>query len=415
MGLISFQIYAYDFISDGIHYNILSETDRTVTGGNEYSESIVIPPKAIHNSKTYSVIKIGKSAFKGYRYLTSLTLPNSITTIETGAFKGCCSLTSLTLPNSLTTIASETFEDCFRLTSLTLPNSLTSIGYNAFKGCSSLTSLTLSNSLTSIGNYAFQGCSSLTSLTLPNSLTSIRETAFEGCSNLENIFVDDGNIMFSSIDGVLYNKDASTLIRCPLKKTSVTLPSSLTTIGGGAFIDCSSLTSLTFPNSLTTIGAGAFKDCSSLTSLTLPNSLTTIEENAFYSCNDLKRINMLCETPIECNPRFSEEALKNAILYIPIGTLAEYEKVDPWRNFWNIKEVNFAGINETEADDMSLRLIWNNGILSIEGIDENESITIYDMSGHVVHSGTEHNVEYLVPGIYIVKAGKRGTKFAVLE
>ena len=160
MGLISFQIYAYDFISDGIHYNILSETDRTVTvtGGNEYSESIVIPPKAIHNSKTYSVIKIGKSAFKGYRYLTSLTLsnsittietgafrdcrilssltlPNSITTIETGAFKGCCSLTSLTLPNSLTTIASETFEDCFRLTSLTLPNSLTSIGYNAFKGC----------------------------------------------------------------------------------------------------------------------------------------------------------------------------------------------------------------------------------------------------------------------------------------
>lgn len=268
MGLISFQIYAYDFISDGIHYNILSETDRTVTvtGGNEYSESIVIPPKAIHNSKTYSVIKIGKSAFKGYRYLTSLTLSNSLTTIEEQAFWNCRSLTSLTLPNSLTTI-----------------------------------------------------------------------------------------------------------------------------------------------------GRSAFTYCFSLTSLTLPNSLTTIEENAFYSCNDLKRINMLCETPIECNPRFSEEALKNAILYIPIGTLAEYEKVDPWRNFWNIKEVNFAGINETEADDMSLRLIWNNGILSIEGIDENESITIYDMSGHVVHSGTEHNVEYLVPGIYIVKAGKRGTKFAVLE
>ena len=266
-------------------------------------------------------------------------------------------------------------------TSVTLPSSLTTIGAGAFIDCSSLTSLTFPNSLTTIGAWAFKDCSSLTSLTFPNSLTTIGAGAFMDCSSL----------------------------------TSLTLSNSLTTIEEQAFWNCGSLTSLTLPNSLTTIGRSAFTYCFSLTSLTLPNSLTTIEENAFYSCNDLKRINMLCETPIECNPRFSEEALKNAILYIPIGTLSEYEKVDPWRNFWNIKEVNFAGINETEADDMSLRLIWNNGILSIDGIDENESITIYDMSGHVVHSGTEHNVEYLVPGIYIVKAGKRGTKFAVPE
>jgi len=469
MGLISFQIYAYNFISDEIYYNILSETDRTIQvttkdwDGNHpaYSGSIVIPSKVIYQSKTYTVTGIGESAFTNCRELTSITLPNSLTSIESYAFQDCdgltsialpnslttigfaafwsCDgLTSITLPNSLTSIKSGAFSGCSGLTSITLPNSLTSIESSAFEGCSSLTSITLPNSLTSIESRAFYGCSGLTSITLPNSLTSIGEDAFYGCSNLENIFVADGNTMFSSIDGVLYDKDTSTLIRCPLKKVSVTLPNSLitigvsafsgcidlisltlpnslTSIGKGAFYGCSGLTSITLPNTLTAIESGAFHGCSGLTSITLPNSLTTIRLDAFRGCDALERINMLCETPIKCNPGFSEEVLKNAILYIPIGTLAEYEKVDPWRNFWNIKEVNFAGINETEADDMSLRLIWNNGILSIEGIDENESITIYDMSGHVVHSGTEHNVEYLVPGIYIVKAGKRGTKFAVLE
>lgn len=400
MGLISFQIYAYDFISDEIYYNILSETDRTIQvttndwDGNHpaYSGSIVIPSKVIYQSKTYTVTGIGESAFHRCEGLTSITLPNSITTIGDWAFSLCESLTSLELPNSITTIGNGVFNYCSSLESLTLPNSITAIGYYAFRRCWFLRSITLPNSLTTIGDYAFQdcnrltsitlpnsitsigegafhGCSSLTSITLPNSITSIGYYAFSACSNLENIFVADGNTMFSSIDGVLYDKDASTLIRCPLKKGSVTLP----------------------------------------------NSLITIGVSAFSGCDALERINMLRETPIECNPGFSEEALKNAILYIPIGTLAEYEKVDPWRNFWNIKEVNFAGINEIEADDMSLRLIWNNGILSIDGIDENESITIYDMSGHVVHSGTGHSIEYLVPGIYIVKAGKRGTKFAVPE
>ena len=469
MGLISFQIYAYDFESDGIRYNILSETDRTIqvttkkdwNNRPEYSGSIVIPSKVIYQSKTYTVTGIEESAFYSCEGLTSITLPNSITTIGNWAFSLCENLTSLELPNSITTIGDGVFNYCSSLKSLTLPNSITAIGYyafrscwflrsitlpnsltsivkSAFQNCNHLTSITLPNSITSIGESAFEGCSSLTSITLPNSITSIGYYAFSACSNLENIFVADGNTMFSSIDGVLYDKDASTLIRCPLKKGSVTLPNSLITIGVSAFSGCIDLISLTLPNSLTSIGKSAFKGCSGLKSITLPNSitaigyfafegcsglksitlpnsLTTIRDYAFSECDALERINMLRETPIKCYLVFSEEALKNAILYIPIGTLAEYEKVDPWRNFWNIKEVNFAGINEIEADDMSLRLIWNNGILSIDGIDENESITIYDMSGHVVHSGTGHSIEYLVPGIYIVKAGKRGTKFAVPE
>ena len=97
------------------------------------------------------------------------------------------SLTSITLPNSVTSIGSNAFEGCSGLTTITLSNSITSIGSNAFGGCSGLTTITLPNSLTSIGEAAFEGCSGLTMLTLPNSITSIGKAAFLGCSGLTTI------------------------------------------------------------------------------------------------------------------------------------------------------------------------------------------------------------------------------------
>ena len=136
-----------------------------------------------------SRMSIEESAFYECSGLTSLTLPNSLTSIGIDAFSHCSALTSLTLPNSLTSIGTNAFSHCSALTSLTLPNSLTSIGIDAFSDCSGLTSLTLPNSLTSIGHRAFAYCFGLTSLTLPNALTSIGDYAFERCSALENIWM----------------------------------------------------------------------------------------------------------------------------------------------------------------------------------------------------------------------------------
>ena len=120
------------------------------------------------------------------RTITSITIPNSVTSIGDFAFEDCSSLTSITIPNSVTSIGDYAFYNCLSLTSIEIPNSVTSIGAYAFWGCSSLTSITIPNSVTSIGDCAFCGWSALTSITIPNSVTSIGDNAFEGCSSLTN-------------------------------------------------------------------------------------------------------------------------------------------------------------------------------------------------------------------------------------
>ena len=122
--------------------------------------------------------------------LTSVTIPNSVTSIENNAFYGCGSLTNLTIPNSVTSIGEAAFYGCRSLTSLTIPNSVISIAREAFSSCSSLTNLTIGNSVASIGEMAFYGCRSLTNLTIPDSVTSIGGSAFSFGTNLTGIYFE---------------------------------------------------------------------------------------------------------------------------------------------------------------------------------------------------------------------------------
>jgi hypothetical protein len=322
--------------------NLIRNSDNTLIAGT------------INSFIPNGVVSIGYRAFYTYRDLTSITIPNSVTTIGELAF-GHTGLTSITIPNSVTTIGDGAFLSCFDLASVTFdtPSSLTNIGSSAFDN-TGLTSIAIPNSVTIIGSGAFSD-TGLTSITIPSGVVSIGAFAFLNCFNLTSVIFETpsnlariGGAAFSELTGL-------TSIAIPNSVTyigwgafggcvnlaSVTFEttSSLTIIGNNAFSGCSSLTSITLPNSVTSIGNFAFQGCANLTSITLPNSLTSIGDLAFRGCANLTSI-----------------TIPNTVT--EIGRLAFFDTP-----LWNITPVNSVvyvdkwavGMNGTGPDDVEFR------------------------------------------------------------
>ncbi len=347
--LCSLYVSAYDFSAESdcvtFYYNILSSSALTCevtyesTSYNSYSGSVTIPETVVYNNETYSVVRVGDSAFRNCSNLTSITIPNSVTEIQNYAFYYCSGLTGeLKIPDSVTTIGNHAFGQCSGLTSLNLGNGVETIGEWAFYWCSGLTGeLKIPDSVTTIGNYAFEHCSGLTSLNLGNSVEKIGERAFSDCSGLTSLTfgnsvktigerafywclgltgelkipdsvttmgygafsgtgitefeVTESNEYFCVIDGVLFSKDKTTLIAFPPSSPllpSYDIPNNVTTIGDYAFSNCDGLLGeLKIPDSVTTIGDYAFAWCYGLTSLTLGNNVKTVGEWAFAVCSGL--------------------------------------------------------------------------------------------------------------------------------
>ena len=211
-------------------------------------------------------------------------IPSSVTRIEWAAFSGCTSLTSIEIPSSVTSIGFAAFGSCTNLTRIEIPSSVTRIGSSAFHSCTSLTRIEIQSSVTSIKieGGAFAYCTSLTNIEIPSGVTSIGN-AFYGCTSLNSINVDKDNQLYSSEDGILFDKVKTKLITYPAgkKEKEYNIPSGVTSIGGWAFYGCTSLTRIEIPSSITSIGGWAFSGCTSLTSIEIPSSVTSIGGYAF--------------------------------------------------------------------------------------------------------------------------------------
>ena len=267
---------------NGIYYTLVPKGRiATVTSNpNGYSGPIVIPPTITVSGTTYSVVGIEDNAFFGSS-VTSVTIPESVTSIGNQAFCECLSLTVVDIPSSITitSIPPSCFWGCCNLTSITIPNSVIDIGSYAFSACPSLTSVTIPNSVTNIGECAFS-YSGLISVDIPSSVTSIGNAAFSDCNSLNTV---------TNLSSVTYI-DACTFRDCS-SLASVTIPNTVSKIGSEAFSGCSSLTSITIPNSVTRIDGAAFKGCCSLTAIVLPN-VSFISDRAFYGCTQLRSVTL---------------------------------------------------------------------------------------------------------------------------
>ena len=309
-------------IPSTLNGNTVTTIDDNAFKDCESVKSVTIPA---------TVTRIDSSAFEGCINLETVSIPNSVTYLGGRAFYGCESLTTVTVPSSVTYIGPEPFSRCTLLEEIkvdsgskgytsadgvlmdigktrvinfpaakdcevyTVPTTVTGINKSAFAGCTNLTEIILPpKTALYIYEYAFDGCSSLESINLPSNTMSIYNYAFDGCTSLKEFTVDPNNGNFTAVDGVLFNKAKTKIVRYPCAKTdeSYSIPKTVTYVEYGGFADCVNLKSVKAHSSFYSFRDETFRGCTGLTSITLPASMTSVGSRTFEGCTSLESISI---------------------------------------------------------------------------------------------------------------------------
>jgi len=259
-------------------FNIQNRTLNMAIEGNlgtmlskkDKDRVVAITVSGLINTADLKILK--EMATKGK--LTTINLTEvSITKIPDHSFQGCTVLTNLKLPQSLRTIGNEMFADCSNLVSITLPDSLVSLSGNAFNNCASLPEITIPAGV--VGGLGYT-------------------TFGSGCKKLTKMIVAEGNTVYSSLDGVLYSKDKTIILRYPCGNPAslFSFPNTIAEVGVGAFEGCTFLASITMTENLRVLKNAAFKGCTALTSINIPSMVNEIGSYAFENCNRLNSVTL---------------------------------------------------------------------------------------------------------------------------
>ena len=344
LALLSANVNADPVKIGKLYYNIVlkgklaSVTAPPIETGEEcYEGDVVIPATVEYKGVVCNVTSIENEAFvcviipeegKPYRgsndKLTSVTIPESVTSIGAQAFQDCTELTSISLPESVSEIGESVFSGCTSLTYAKLPNSLTKIPGGLFGGCKCLETLDISESITEIGSSAFASCVSLPSIDLKN-VEKIGAYAFYGCSKLTTITMSDN---LKKIDQEAF-RECSNL-------STIKWSKNLREIETGAFWYCKALESVELPDNVKSIGSVAFGDCINLTTVKIGSNILRIYQSAFANCEMLTDVYIYGRLPYTDDNGaniFNNSMIEYSTLHVPAGFISFCRENSPWDGF----------------------------------------------------------------------------------
>ena len=425
---------------DGILY-FLFETELTARVTYDYSQAtgkvypfykgdIKIPEFVNYNGKTYSVTEIGYQAFYynetkyipyGEETITSISIPNSITSIGDYAFENCFKLTSIIIPNSVTSIGTSVIIRCSGLVNISAPATIfdeteeqnwslytkiaqtitvtsgkltenafavinrnyktlktldienaenTELSDEAVKGFYNLETIKLPKNLTKINYMAMAECMALKEVNIPSSVTEIGDRAFENCRSMKTLTFGGGSAMKTAEE------------------------SQLQRIGNWSFYNCHELQNLEIPEGVTEIGLAAFYGCTYLQNLTLPSTLRTIGDNTFAKCEKLAGLRCAAEVPPTIDAKTFEDVDRTIPVIVPQGSLKAYKEDMYWNEFINLKEET-TDAKEIPAEFENVSV--TNGTVIYSG---NEPFSIHNLNGQDVT-----NLNGSLNGIHVITIG----------
>lgn len=323
-----------DFEYEGINYNELNDTTVEVATNHYTGGDIVIPQQVKKGDKSMTVVAVGRYAFACYSEptLTSITLPETVTTIGENAFYRQAKLTELPLGDNITQVGDyafsgtgvkelvlshvcwdrgmSLFSDCRELTSITLPEGMEVLPESFVSGCKSLKEVRLPASLRRIGQSAFSRCSALESISLPDGLQEIENSVFFQCSSLKSISLPEG----------LQRLEGSVFYGCSALEAA-NVPAGIKRLPSNCFEDCTSLCRFTIPGTVEEMEYGVFRGCTALEQVTMPDcKLASIPSYTFQNCKSLKELPLPESIEGIGNEAFDGSGLRSITIDHPLST-----------------------------------------------------------------------------------------------